>query len=157
MKSSIQAWAALLTVCLWAAAGAASARQHQDHEAARAALARGEILPLTRILTVVAQRAPGDILEVELDRDNMRFIYEITVLSPAGKVVEVRLDAKTAAVIDVDDVQDAREKAMEKAEAAREKAMEKAQAAREEALEKAQAAREQARETSRDARADRRR
>jgi uncharacterized membrane protein YkoI len=152
MNMNARALAALFAAAVLAHGGAAAARNDQDHEAARAALARGEILPLTRILAVVAQRSPGDILEVELDRERTRFIYEITVLSPAGKVVEVRLDAKTAAVIEDDDYgQDARERALEQAEAAREKAqtaraqaLEKAQAAREQALEKAQAAREQA-------------
>lgn len=161
MNMNARALAALFAAVVLAHGGGAAARNDQDHEAARAALARGEILPLTRILAVVAQRSPGDILEVELDRERTRFIYEITVLSPAGKVVEVRLDAKTAAIIEDDDYgQDAREKALEQAEAAREKA----QAAKEQALEKAQAAREQAqaarekaREMGRDARTDRRR
>jgi len=77
----------------------AAARSDRDHEAARAALARGEILPLTRILAVVAQQSPGDILEVELERHDSRFEYEVRVLTAAGKVVEFHLDARTGALL----------------------------------------------------------
>lgn len=87
----------LAVAAAMSAGGAAMARRDYDHEAARAALARGEILPLTRILTLVAQQAPGDILEIELDREQARFIYEVRVLTPAGKVVEVKFEAKTGA------------------------------------------------------------
>lgn len=89
-----------MVAALLATSGAATARNDQDHEAARAALARGEILPLTRILAVVAQQHPGDILEVELDRHGARFVYEVTVLTRAGKVTEVHVDGKTAVVLD---------------------------------------------------------
>lgn len=100
MKKSIQGWTAVLAAALLAASGAAMADNDKDHEAARAALARGEILPLTRILAVVAQRSPGDILEVQLDRHGTRFVYEVKVLSRAGKVTEVQVDGKTGALLE---------------------------------------------------------
>src|SRR3546814_7163715 len=39
-----------------------------DHIEARELLQRGEIVPLAQILEVVAQRVPGDVIEVELER-----------------------------------------------------------------------------------------
>ena len=99
MKTFTRAAAALLAACLLAAGADAMARDNQDHEAARKAMARGEILPLTRILPVVAQARPGDVLEVQLDRHGERFVYEVTVLTPAGKVTEVHVDAKTGALL----------------------------------------------------------
>jgi uncharacterized membrane protein YkoI len=99
MKQTFRAWAAFAAAALLAISGAAVARDG-DHEAARKAMARGEILPLTRILAVVAQVSPGDVLAVELDRHGARFVYEVKVLTRVGKVTEVQVDAKTGAPLD---------------------------------------------------------
>ena len=107
LRSPIAAAAALTVLVL---APAASAQRHRDgdHEAARAAMARGEILPLTRILAVVAQETPGNVLEVELDRHDGLIIYEIKILTPAGKVIERHVDARTGALLPEEDDRDAR-------------------------------------------------
>ncbi len=99
MKKSTRAWAVFFAAALLASGGAA-AGSDDDHEAARKALAKGEILPLTRILAVVAQQNPGDVLKVQLDRHGSRFVYEVKVLTRAGKVTEVQVDGKTGAVLD---------------------------------------------------------
>lgn len=100
MNKSTRCLAVLLAACLLSAGGGAVAKDDHDHEAARKAMARGEILPLTRILAVVAQASPGDVLEVELDRHGTRFVYEVKVLTPAGKVTELQVDAKTGALLE---------------------------------------------------------
>ena len=74
-----------------------------DHEAARAALARGEILPLPRILIIAAGRVPGDVLEVELEDEHGRLIYDLKILAGNGRVREVEIDARTGAVLKVED------------------------------------------------------
>lgn len=94
---SIRLGAAVVVALL--APGAAMSASERDHEAARAALARGEVLPLSRILAVVAQHSPGEILEVEIDRENGIIVYEIKILTRAGKVYEVHVDARTGALI----------------------------------------------------------
>ena len=99
MRKVSRSLSALAAAALLATAGAAAARDKSDHEAARAALARGEILPLTRILAVVARHSPGDILEVELELHGTRFVYEVKVLTPAGKVTKAKVDAKTGALL----------------------------------------------------------
>ena len=102
--ASALALAALLAF----AAGDAQAQRNnnrgdRDQDIARGALQRGEVLPMARILTLVAQHLPGDIIEVELDtaRDQLR--YEIKVLTAAGQVRELRLDARTGAFISIED------------------------------------------------------
>ncbi len=81
-------------------------RQHhggrRDHETARAALAQGAVLPLSRILAIVAERAPGDVIGVELDDRRNRLIYEIKLLNKAGRVISVELDAKTGRVLEIE-------------------------------------------------------
>lgn len=71
-----------------------------DHDHARAAVQRGEILPITRILPIVQQRVPGHVIEIELDDDDdgRRIEYEIKVLTANGRVIEVKIDARTGRI-----------------------------------------------------------
>lgn len=62
----------------------------RDHERARAAQARGEFVPLERILADAEQREPGTIIDVELDDAE----YEIEILRADGVVVELEYDAR---------------------------------------------------------------
>jgi hypothetical protein len=68
-----------------------------DHDRARQALENGEILPLRTILEQVERDVPGQIMEVELDRHDERWIYEIKVLRRGGALVKLKLDARDGA------------------------------------------------------------
>lgn len=93
---------ALLVLVLAGLAAHATAGDHDDHERARAALNAGQVLPLGRLLAIVAADFPGDVLEVELEREDGSWIYEMVVLRPDGAVLEVVLDAATGAVLKVE-------------------------------------------------------
>lgn len=82
--------------------GLALADDHDDHERARAALAAGEILPLGEILARLAVDFPGDVLEVELEREDGRWVYETLVLRADGAVIELYVDAASAEVMEVE-------------------------------------------------------
>jgi len=105
MKTSLTLSVALMFVLL--ASGSAWPRQrdrhHGDNDVARAALQRGEILPITRILPLVAQYLPGDVVEVRLDTRRGSLDYEIKVLTPSGQVRRLLLDARTGASIAIED------------------------------------------------------
>lgn len=75
----------------------------KDHVAAREALKRGEIVPLSKVLAVVAAKAPGDVIDVELERHDNGWRYEVKVLTASGQVREVKLDARNAAVLKIED------------------------------------------------------
>lgn len=81
------------------AAPVARADDRRDHERARAALAAGEIRPLAALLAEVERRYVGVVIETELERDDGRWIYELKLLPPSGRVFEVKLDAATGEVI----------------------------------------------------------
>jgi uncharacterized membrane protein YkoI len=85
--------------------GATAARdgRNNDHERARQAFERGEILPITEILAIVAQHLPGDVVEVELNFGRDRIEYEVDVLTATGRVREIDLDGRTGAVLEIDD------------------------------------------------------
>lgn len=81
---------------------AAPALADDDHDRAREALARGEILPLSRILAVVEKEVGGRIVEIDLDRDDGRYVYEVEAVAPDGRLVEISIDAATGAILDRD-------------------------------------------------------
>ena len=79
-------------------------REHQrEHDEIRAALQRGEVLPLTRILAIAQQQVPGDVIEVELESKRGALIYEIKVLAESGRVREIKIDARNGKVIKIED------------------------------------------------------
>jgi uncharacterized membrane protein YkoI len=72
-----------------------------DHERARAALERGEVLPLGRILEIAgAETGGGRAIEVEFERDDGRWIYEIELITPGGQLVELEIDGATGRILD---------------------------------------------------------
>lgn len=71
----------------------------EDHDRARAALQAGEILPLPTIMARVAQAYPGHVLEVELEREDEHWIYELKLLQPSGGLLKLEIDAQSGAVL----------------------------------------------------------
>lgn len=74
-----------------------------DQRAASAALARGEILPIARVLTIATERVPGDVLKVKLERESFGFKYEVKILTGGGRVREVEIDARTGGILKIED------------------------------------------------------
>ena len=74
-----------------------------DQKAASEALARGEILPIVRVLGIATTRVPGDVLKVKLERERWGFKYEVKVLAKNGRVREVEIDARTGRVLEIED------------------------------------------------------
>ncbi len=91
--------AALLLALL--GAGASQAGDAHDHDRARRALESGEILPLRAILDRVDRDYPGQIMEVELERDDARWLYEIKLLRPDGALVKLKIDARDGALLGI--------------------------------------------------------
>jgi uncharacterized membrane protein YkoI len=71
----------------------------RDQDRARQALKTGEVMPLTAILARVAREHPGQVMEVELERDDGVWIYELRVLEPGGGLVKLKVDARTGAIL----------------------------------------------------------
>lgn len=62
----------------------------------------GEIRPLPEVLAVARQKLPGEVVKVELEREDGIWVYEIKILTPSGKRREIEIDARTLAVIKID-------------------------------------------------------
>lgn len=88
---------AVLACCLGLQTAAASNKG--DHERARQALESGQILPLRTVLDKLEREYPGKVLEVELEQDEGRWIYEVKLLQADGQLLKLKLDARTGALL----------------------------------------------------------
>lgn len=93
---------AALALAALAVAGLATGAQaddRRDHDRARAALQAGEILSLQQVLERVQRHHPGEVLAVELEREDGRWVYELKLLQDGGRLVRLDVDARTAEVL----------------------------------------------------------
>ncbi|MBV4533827.1 PepSY domain-containing protein [Pseudomonas sp. SWRI107] len=85
---------ALAAVCSLAAA------RDLDQDEALALRQKGIILPLEQLLEAALGRYPGArLLEAELEEKHKRYEYEVELLTPQGVVREIKLDARTGALL----------------------------------------------------------
>ncbi len=63
-----------------------------------------EIVPLSVIRKEVLSKYPGRIVDVQLlvpKREGINYLYDVRVLTEAGKLLSVKIDAKSAKIVDV--------------------------------------------------------
>ncbi len=70
----------------------------RDFERVRAAVARGEYVPLAGIIGDALARHPGRLLEVELENDE----YELEILGADGRILEFEYDARTGVLREIE-------------------------------------------------------
>ncbi len=70
-----------------------------DQDSARDATKAGKIKPLPEILAVVKKKVPGRVVDVQLSKKKIPWIYRVKVLTKAGKVVKVFVNAETAKIV----------------------------------------------------------
>jgi len=95
--------AILAGILIHPAASVRAADRDHDQEQARRALEAGEIRPLDEILHEVQQRYPGTVVELELTPENGRWVYEVELLAADGRLLKLRIDAKSKQLLQGDD------------------------------------------------------
>ena len=90
---------AILLALLILSSNIAYADNPKDHDQARQALESGQILPLRKILETIESHYSGQVLEIELDRQHGRWIYEIKMLQKDGLRIKLKVDAADGTVI----------------------------------------------------------
>ena len=73
-----------------------------DQQRIRDLVAAGQILPLAQLLEQLPAGLEGRLLEVELEADRERPVYEIEWLAADGRVIEFRLDARDGTLLSRD-------------------------------------------------------
>jgi len=77
------------------------ADSHHDYQQIYKALNSGELQPLQATLDKALEKYPGQPTQIELDRDDGEYEYEIKILRDNGTAVELEIDAKTGEIISV--------------------------------------------------------
>lgn len=82
-------------------AAQAAERSHGDHDLARQALERGQVLPLRTVLEKVEREYQGQVLKVEFEHEDGRFLYEIRLLQQDGRMAKLKIDAVDGRVLQI--------------------------------------------------------
>lgn len=76
------------------------ADQEPDAETIRRWVEAGRILPLEEILARHRERIAGRLLDLEVEREHGRIVYELEVVDDAGRVREIYIDAQSGEWLD---------------------------------------------------------
>jgi uncharacterized membrane protein YkoI len=68
----------------------------------RAALQRGEIRPLSEIMSVAEKVMPGQIVGVKVKRLGATLVYEFKIIASGGRLREIYIDAANLDVVKVE-------------------------------------------------------
>ena len=82
-------------------AGAPLHAEPNDHDLARQALQQGKVLPLRTVLEKVEREYQGQVLKVEFEHDDGRFLYEIRLLQQDGRMAKLKIDAVDGRVLQI--------------------------------------------------------
>ena len=82
------------------AAGTASADDRPRMSEIRQLREAGKILPIDDILARARAAQPGQVVEVELDREDGRFVYEVKLIDDSDRVHKLELDAASGEVLE---------------------------------------------------------
>ncbi|WP_249975352.1 PepSY domain-containing protein [Vreelandella olivaria] len=81
-----------------------SAIGDQPWEPLHGEVRRGDVVPLETILDWLEENYHGDVLEVEIERENGLVEYEIKLLGPQGQVVEFEFDGHSGQLMKIEGV-----------------------------------------------------
>lgn len=76
-----------------------AAESEDDQDRVRELRRQGKILPLSSIIEHLTAKHPGRVLEVELEVENGRRIYEVEILEKGGVLHTFRLDAHSGQIL----------------------------------------------------------
>jgi uncharacterized membrane protein YkoI len=91
--------ACIIASLIWVLAAAPGLADGVNPDRVRALVERAEILPLEEILKRNEPSISGRIIEIELERKKDAYLYEIKVLRRDGRYRELKIDARTGAVV----------------------------------------------------------
>ena len=89
----------LSVLCLTAVLTLPLAHADSDQDRARAAVQAGQVLPLKTVLERMERDHPGQVLEVELEQEDGRWVYEVKLLQAGGRLLKLEIDAASGDVL----------------------------------------------------------
>lgn len=91
--------ACLLAALVVLAAPGAWAGDDKDQDRVRDAVRAGEVMPFDTLRERLRRSHPGDVLELDLEQEHGRWIYEVKLLQPDGRIVKLEVDARSGEVL----------------------------------------------------------
>ncbi|WP_455222588.1 PepSY domain-containing protein [Kaarinaea lacus] len=88
----------LLLVTILVIPGALMAKDI-DQDEAKALRQQGKILPLEQILQAAQRQHSGRVIQVELEKQRGRYVYEVEIADSNGHVWEIKIDASDASLL----------------------------------------------------------
>lgn len=85
------------------AAAACADDEDEDHDRAMDALQQGRVRPLAEILAEVEQDLGGQVVGVEFDDEEGVYVYAFRVVTSAGRLREVYVDATSGRILGFED------------------------------------------------------
>lgn len=79
--------------------GVSYSAENADHDRARQAVEAGDVLPLRTILDRVEREYPGQVMEVELDREQGKWVYEVKLLRKGGSLMKLKILARDGTIL----------------------------------------------------------
>ena len=76
-------------------------RKHNRHEVID--VQGTPVIDLSTAIDLTLQKVQGEVLKVELENEDGRYVYEVKILATNGRVREVKLDAKDGSLIEIED------------------------------------------------------
>ena len=93
----------IISLFLMLAGGAISAFTHADSDFSRAEILKlvdeGKILPLETLLARYPENEYGKLLDLEVEREHGKIIYELEFLRDDGRVLEIEVDASSGRLL----------------------------------------------------------
>jgi len=65
----------------------------------RRAVQQKKILPLGEIKRIVEKKTKSEIIKIELERKNRRWVYELKIVNRQGRLLEVYVDASNGTIL----------------------------------------------------------
>lgn len=96
VRAGIFAALAAVAIAARPAAPVRAGDHDADYKAARQAVQKGEIRPLSDILAEIRGKLPGDVVGVEIEQEHGHWLYEFRVTDNQGRLFEVEVNARTA-------------------------------------------------------------
>lgn len=86
-----------------ASAGDDDKRCKRDQDCALGAVERGEIRSFAEVMDSLRQQVKGQVVKVELERDDGLWVYKIKLLADDGRRKKIEVNAKSLAILKLKD------------------------------------------------------
>ena len=75
----------------------------EEKKTSKAEMAAAAKVTIDQAIKAASDKAPGKVIEAELEKKHGTIVWEVEVVTAEGKVLEVHVDADSGAVIDTEE------------------------------------------------------